>query len=44
MSSSEQTLFIKRKGGKILIVSIYVDDFLFTGEQMKNYWTSLNVP
>ena len=31
-SSSEQTLFIKRKGGKILIVSIYVDDLLFTGD------------
>jgi len=29
-SSSEQTLFIKQKGGKILIVSIYVDDLLFT--------------
>ena len=43
-SSSEQTLFIKRKGGKILIVSIYVDDFLFIGDQMKNYWTSINVP
>lgn len=31
-SSSEQTLFIKRKGGKILIVSIYVDDLLFTSD------------
>lgn len=31
-SPSEQTLFIKRKGGKILIVSIYVDDLLFTGD------------
>ena len=31
-SSSEQTLFIKHKGGKILIVSIYVDDLLFTGD------------
>lgn len=30
-SISEQTLFIKREGGKILIVSIYVDDLLFTG-------------
>ena len=30
-STSEQTLFIKREGGKILIVSIYVDDLLFTG-------------
>lgn len=29
-SSSEQTLFIKQKGGKIIIVSIYVDDLLFT--------------
>ena len=29
-SSSEQTLFIKQKRGKILIVSIYVDDLLFT--------------
>lgn len=24
-------MFIKREGGKILIVSIYVDDLLFTG-------------
>lgn len=31
-SPSEQTLFIKRKGGKILIVSIYVDDLLFTSD------------
>lgn len=30
-SNSEQTLFIKQEGGKILIVSIYVDDLLFTG-------------
>ena len=30
-----QTLFIKRKGGKILIVSIYVDDFLFTRDDEK---------
>ena len=29
-SSSEQTLFIKQKGGKIINVSIYVDDLLFT--------------
>ena len=29
-SSSEQTLFIKQKGCKILIVSIYIDDLLFT--------------
>lgn len=29
-SSSEQTLFIKHKGGKFLIVSIYVDDLLYT--------------
>ena len=29
-SSSEQTLFIKQKGGKILIASIYVDDLLLT--------------
>ena len=29
-SSSEQTLFIKQKGGKLIIVSIYVDDLLFT--------------
>lgn len=29
---NEQTLFIKRsKGGKILIVSVYVDDLMFTG-------------
>ncbi|GKB28168.1 retrovirus-related pol polyprotein from transposon TNT 1-94 [Tanacetum coccineum] len=31
-SISEQTLFIKRIRGKILIVSIYVDDLLFTGD------------
>lgn len=31
-SSSEQTLFIKKKRGKILIVSIYVDDLLFIGD------------
>lgn len=31
-SPSEQTLFVKRKGGKILIVSIYVDDLLFTSD------------
>lgn len=30
-SNSEQTLFIKHKGGKFLIVSIYVDDLLYTG-------------
>ncbi|KAL2232748.1 UNVERIFIED_CONTAM: Retrovirus-related Pol polyprotein from transposon TNT 1-94 [Sesamum indicum] len=29
---SEPTLFLKRKGGKILIVSIYVDDLLFTSD------------
>jgi len=29
---SEQTLFIKRSsGGNILIISIYVDDFIYTG-------------
>jgi len=31
-SSNEHTLFIKKKGAKILIVSIYVDDLLFTGD------------
>ena len=31
-SPSEQTLFVKRKGGKILIISIYVDDLLFTSD------------
>lgn len=31
-SISEPTLFIKRRRGKILIVSIYVDDLLFTGD------------
>lgn len=31
-SPSEHTLFLKRKGGKILIVSIYVDDLLFTSD------------
>ena len=30
-SPNEQTLFIKRVGGNILIVSVYVDDLLFTG-------------
>lgn len=30
-SSNEQTLFIKKIGGNILIVSVYVDDLLFTG-------------
>ena len=30
-SFSEQTLFIRKQGGKILIVNIYVDDLLFTG-------------
>ena len=34
-SSCEQTLFIKQKGGKILIVSIYVDDLLFTSNDEK---------
>ena len=29
-SSSEHTLFVKRKKGNILIVNIYVDDLLFT--------------
>ncbi|KAL6227016.1 hypothetical protein ACLB2K_000975 [Fragaria x ananassa] len=29
-SPSEQTLFIKKVGGKIFIVSIYVDDLMFT--------------
>lgn len=28
---SEHTLFTKSKGGKILIVSLYVDDLIFTG-------------
>ena len=28
---SEHTLFTKTKGGKILIVSLYVDDLIFTG-------------
>ena len=32
ISSSEQKLFINKKGGKILILSIYVDDLLFTGD------------
>ena len=31
-SSSDQTLFVKRKQGKIQIVSNYVDDLLFTGD------------
>lgn len=34
-SSNEQKLFIKRKGCKILIVSIYDDDLLFTGNNEK---------
>ena len=29
-SSTEQTLFVKKKEGQILIVSIYVDDLLFS--------------
>jgi len=29
---SEQTLFVKTSGGRILIVSIYVDDLIFTGD------------
>lgn len=32
--SSEHTLFTKSKGGKILIVSLYVDDLIFTGSDM----------
>ena len=28
---NEHTLFTKLKGGKILIVSLYVDDLIFTG-------------
>lgn len=34
-SPSEHTLFFKRDGGKILIVSVYVDDLLFTGNDDK---------
>lgn len=34
-SPSEQTLFIKRREGKVLIVSVYVDDLLFTGNDDK---------
>lgn len=34
-SSNEQTLFVKRSKGKILIVSIYVDDLLYTGDDEK---------
>ncbi|CAA7032829.1 unnamed protein product [Microthlaspi erraticum] len=30
-SPNEQSLFIKKLGGNILIVSVYVDDLLFTG-------------
>lgn len=29
---TEQTLFIKRNEGKVLIVSIYVDDLIYTGD------------
>lgn len=32
--SSEHTMFTKSKGGKILIVSLYVDDLIFTGSDM----------
>ena len=39
-SSSEHTFFVKRKKGNILIVSIYVDDLLFTS---KHYSENLNV-
>ena len=38
----EHTLFTKSKGGKILIVSLYVDDLIYTGndESMCNDFTS----
>ena len=29
---SEQTLFVKTSGGRILIVSVYVDDLILTGD------------
>lgn len=29
---SEQTLFVKTNKGKILIVSVYVDDLIYTGD------------
>jgi len=32
--SSEHTLFTKSKGGKILIISLYVDDLIFTGSDV----------
>lgn len=31
-SYNEQTLFVKRKEGKVLIVRIYVNDLLFTSD------------
>nr|KYP59803.1 Retrovirus-related Pol polyprotein from transposon TNT 1-94 [Cajanus cajan] len=33
-ASSEHTLFSKSQGGKILIVSLYVDDLIFTGNDI----------
>lgn len=32
--ASEHTLFTKSVGGKILIVSLYVDDLIFTGNDV----------
>lgn len=32
--ASEHTLFTKSERGKILIVSLYVDDLIFTGSDM----------
>lgn len=34
---SEQTLFTKFKQDKYLIISLYVDDFIYNGEDGKNY-------
>jgi hypothetical protein len=32
--SYEHTLFIKKEGGSFLVVSLYVDDLIFTGNNV----------
>ena len=34
-SKSEPTLYVKKKGNDILIVSLYVDDLIYTGNNEK---------
>lgn len=45
LSQSEPTLFFKNNdGGKILIISVYVDDLLYTGNDelmLKNFKSSM---